>query len=172
MQLLNKLNIHLTVSNFPALGLKSITHQDMDTVRLWKNKHKQFFFHQEDISVEQQELWYQSFVKRPYDLMFMTTYEQNVFGCMGIRWQEQHWDIYNVILGNQAFGKQGLMGKCLNTLLSYAQSLKQGKFTLQVLRHNPAVSWYQKQGFRITEEYETYFFMLCDDVLSSKFEDK
>jgi len=159
MQNFDKSNIYLEVEGFPGLVMRAARIQDLETLRVWKNDQKAFFFYQIEISPDQQMHWFEGFVTRPYDLMFLVEYGQTVFGCMGVRWKEEHWDIYNVILGIQAFGKRGLMGMCFQTLLSFAYSLHQAPITLQVLSTNPAVTWYEKQGFKIIEEHKTYFSM-------------
>ena len=33
--------------------------------------------------------------------MFMTEFECQPFGCMGIRWQDKNWDIYNMNIDGQ-----------------------------------------------------------------------
>jgi ribosomal protein S18 acetylase RimI-like enzyme len=156
----DKSAIHLAVPSSPGLELRSATAVDLERLRQWKNAQRQFFFHQEEISESQQRQWFDAFMSRPYDLMLLTVFERRVFGCMGIRWQASHWDVYNVILGLPDYGKRGLMGQSFAALLDYAVVLKPGPITLQVLKNNPAISWYQKQGFRITEIHETYFSML------------
>ena len=168
-----KARLNLVVQDSPKQLLRSATEDDLEQLRLWKNANRQFFFHQEEISEEQQKAWFYSYQKRSYDLMFMTEFECQPFGCMGIRWQDKNWDIYNIILGKQNFGKQGLMGKSFQTMLSYAYSLKSTSITLKVLKTNPAAAWYQKQGFRITEDNEDYVSMLHDKgALNSKVETK
>jgi ribosomal protein S18 acetylase RimI-like enzyme len=155
----DKSKIYIAVPSIVGLGLRAIGEEDLMFLRQWKNQQKQFFFHQQDISPEQQMQWFESFVTRPHDLLFMTVYAGHVFGCMGIRWLDSYWDIYNVILGDDAFGKRGLMGNAFNSLLHYALTLKSAPITLQVLKHNPAVGWYHKHGFKITEEYDNHFSM-------------
>jgi len=154
------------ISNTPTLELRAAGEQDLEKLRLWKNQQKLFFFHQQDISAEQQRQWFEGFVKRPYDLLIMTVYDGKTFGCMGIRWHDGCWDIYNVILGDPAFGRRGLMGQAFDALLGYALSLKQAPITLQVLKYNPAVGWYQKHGFTITEERFDHYFMTYQPVYS------
>ena len=163
----DKSAIRFMVSNMPTLELRAAGEQDLENLRLWKNQQKQFFFHQQDISAEQQRQWFEAFVKRPYDLLTMTVYGGEVFGCMGIRWDDGYWDIYNVILGDPAFGRRGLMGRAFDALLGYALSIKQAPITLRVLRHNPVVGWYQKHGFTITDERLNYYFMIYQPIYSA-----
>ncbi len=160
MSSFDKSAILIPVPTLPELVLRSASQSDQEYLRKWKNEQKRFFFHQEEITINQQLKWYESFKQRPNDLMIMTEYNQHIFGCMGIRWKENHWDIYNVILGLQEFGSRGLMGLAFAALLDLAGSLKSAPISLQVLKHNPAVKWYQKQGFEITDTHESFFFMI------------
>lgn len=159
MSSFDKSAIHILVSTLPDLVLRSASRSDLEYLRKWKNEQKQFFFHKEEINLSQQEQWYKSFAKRPYDIMLMIEYKQQIFGCMGIRWQDNCWDIYNVILGRQEFGNRGLMGLAFAAMLNLACSCKSGPICLQVLKHNPAVIWYEKQGFEIVETHDSFFFM-------------
>ena len=160
MSSFDKLEVHITVSTSPALVLRSAMQSDLENLRKWKNQQKQFFFHQEEITERQQKQWYDSFKERPNDIMLVAEYNQQIFGCMGIRLQENRWDVYNVILGLQEFGGRGLMGRAFARLLDLASSLKSAPITLQVLKKNPAVKWYQKQGFEITETKDSFFCMI------------
>ena len=162
----DKSALFIDVPDLPDLHLRSVTSEDLDLLRHWKNQQKQFFFYQDEISPEQQLKWYEAFSQRPYDLLTMTVYQNKVFGCMGIRLLEDHWDIYNVILGDVDFGKKGLMGRSFKVLINYALDLKLAPINLKVLKDNPAVSWYQKQGFSITEKNSDHFSM-CYQIACS-----
>ena len=156
----DKLVIRIVVPTLPALVLRSASQSDLEFLRKWKNEQKLFFFHQDEITANQQKQWYESFKQRPHDIMLITEYNQQIFGCMGIRWRENNWDIYNVILGLQEFGGRGLMGLAFSELLNLASSLKSAKISLQVLKKNPAVKWYQKQGFEIAKTHDSFFLMI------------
>jgi ribosomal protein S18 acetylase RimI-like enzyme len=157
--ILDKSQIQIFVTGIAELELRAAREHNLENLRQWKNQNKQFFFHQEDITPEQQKSWWEAFMERPLDLVFMTVFEGNEIGCMGIRWLDGYWDIYNVILGNSLYRKHGLMGRAFDSLLNYALSVRQAPVQLQVLKHNPAVGWYQKHGFFIEEEYITYYKM-------------
>jgi ribosomal protein S18 acetylase RimI-like enzyme len=140
-----------------GLGLRSATDRDLDNLRSWKNSNRQFFFHQNEISAEQQLAWYESFALRPYDYMLMIQHQDIAKGCIGIRRVDDEWEIYNVILGDPAFGKQGNMGRALIGTLEMALKQYALPITLNVLKHNPAVAWYLKNGFVKILEAENYF---------------
>jgi RimJ/RimL family protein N-acetyltransferase len=164
MNLIDKSKSEITVKKHPFLILKIADQTDLELLRQWKNEQKQFFFSKEEISIEQQLIWYYAYEKRQNDFMFMTSYDSQIFGCMGIRWKENCWDVYNVILGLKEFGGRGLMSLTLKELITFALTIKVAPITLQVLKDNPAVNFYSKQGFSITETHETYFSMLFQSI--------
>ena len=88
-----KLDIKLEVNNDPELIIRSIKKKDIETLRNWKNQHKRFFFTKEAISSAQQKNWFQSYTLRNYDFMFIVSFKKENFGCMGIRWFKNNWDI-------------------------------------------------------------------------------
>ena len=156
---IDKAAIALTVVGSPSLSLRSITEEDLDILREWKNKNRRFFFHKEHITAQQQRDWFAAFQRRPLDLIFAVTWEGEAFGCMGIRFVAHSWDVYNVILGRPAFGGRGLMSSAFRRMLTYACSVEQAAISLKVLKHNPAVNWYQKQGFVHTLHCADHYLM-------------
>lgn len=145
----------------PTLRLRSATPGDLDFLRSWKNAHRQFFFHQAEISTEQQRSWFDAFVQRPHDYMLMVEHQGTAIGCMGIRLLESEWDVYNVILGDAAYGKRGFMGCAFAAMLTMARQERALPITLKVLKHNPAVGWYLKNGFAISFEAQDHFGLHC-----------
>jgi RimJ/RimL family protein N-acetyltransferase len=141
----------------PGLRLRSATALDIENLRAWKNAQSQFFFHQAEISPTQQRAWFDAFVQRPNDYMLMVEHQGTAKGCMGIRLLEAQWDIYNVILGDPAFGGQGHMGRAFAAMLAMALQQCDLPITLKVLKHNPAVRWYLKNGFTTAFEAEDHF---------------
>jgi RimJ/RimL family protein N-acetyltransferase len=150
----------LEVREDSHLTLRAVTDVDLENLRQWKNEQREFFFHKDEITPEQQRNWYAAFQGRPYDFMFMTALDGQTFGCMGIRWLENAWDIYNVILARPELGGRGHMSKAFKTMLAYALALKRSPITLQVLKHNPAVRWYLNKEFVITSEYDDHYTMI------------
>ena len=155
-----KVSIVLVVEEGLSFVLRTVSDVDLENLRQWKNEQHQFFFHKDEISPQQQSNWYAAHQRRPYDFMFMTVLDGQSFGCMGIRWLENVWDIYNVILGRSEFGSRGLMSKAFKIMMAHALSIKASPITLQVLKLNPAVDWYLKNGFVITAECVEHYSMI------------
>lgn len=141
----------------PDLRLLSATSSDLHHLREWKNAQRQFFFYQELISPEQQQKWFDAFVLRPHDYLLMVEQGGVRMGCMGIRLLNAEWDIYNVILGDASYGKQGHMRRAFAAMLAMALQERELPITLKVLKHNPAVDWYLKNGFITAFEADDHF---------------
>ncbi len=139
--------------------LRTAGESDLLRLREWKNSHREFFFFKEEISSEQQKEWYHAYQLRQEDYMFIVTAGEIPIGCMGIRLVDDKWDVYNVILGLPDQAGKGLMSKALRMMLSFAASHKTKPITVKVLKKNPAVRWYKKNGFVETEELQDHFCM-------------
>ena len=155
-----KPEIKLIVNNDPRLIIRSIKIKDIEILRNWKNQNKNFFFTKKAISIPQQKKWFQLYNQQTYDLMFMVVFEEENFGCMGMRWIKNNWDIYNVMLGNKKYGSKGYMGQAFKVMTNLAKELKIGPIKLNVIKRNPAIKWYEKQGFKIINSYKRYHIMI------------
>lgn len=147
----------------PDLRLRSITPDDLETLRLWKNAHRQFFFFQEIIQPEQQRSWFQQVCAREHDYMFMVRYGAVDIGCMGFRLLNGEIDIYNVILGCKEYGNKGIMSKAMCLMNGFAALKFTEEITARVLRTNPALAWYLNNGFELVETFETYYLVHLTD---------
>jgi RimJ/RimL family protein N-acetyltransferase len=143
----------------PDFGLRTITDADLDNLRVWKNATRLSFFHQQEILPDQQQTWYSGYQQRPHDYMFVVSAAGRSIGCMGIRLCEQEWDVYNVILGEPEFRRRGLMSMAFRRMLQFALAARKLPITLKVLKTNPAVAWYEKNGFQIVADGGNHFGM-------------
>jgi RimJ/RimL family protein N-acetyltransferase len=132
---------------------------DIEYLRLLKNAHRQFFFYKQEITEEQQEVWYSAYHERLDDFMFIVWLDDNKIGCMGIRLLDNKWDVYNVILGDNEFKGTGIMGQSFQAMLSFARGRRDAPIGLSVLKNNPAIWWYKKNGFKIDSETPDHFEM-------------
>lgn len=155
-----KLDTKLIVNNDPRLIIRLIKIKNIETLRNWKNQNKKFFFTKKIITISNQKKWFQSYNMRIYDFMFIVSFKGENFGCMGIRWQKNYWEIYNVILGNKKYRKKGYMGKAFKIMINFAIELKIGLIKLHVMKRNPAIKWYKKQGLKIINSYNNYHIMM------------
>jgi RimJ/RimL family protein N-acetyltransferase len=130
------------------ITLHTIIASDCESIRRWKNDNRFVFFFQEIITPQMQEEWFRKYRERVDDHMFIVYHGDNPIGCMGYRLIDGEADIYNVILGKPEFGGKGIMSQSLRIMCSYILSGSMQIIKLKVLKSNPALNWYLKNGFR------------------------
>lgn len=135
-------------------------HADIQYLRELKNLHREFFFYKDIITAEQQNVWFEKYLTRGDDYMFIVQTNNQKVGCMGIRLQDSCWDVYNVILGDHEFKGSGIMGRAFQLMLNFALSERDLPIRLNVLKNNPAIWWYEKNGFIITSDSPDFLTMV------------
>lgn len=154
-------SVLLTSPEFPELELHSINSGDLENLREWKNAHRDAFFYKEIITAERQLTWYQGYLERADDYMFVIKQIGQPVGCIGFRYLNESIDIYNVMIGVPEMAGKGYMGAALRVMTAEASRRYPGTpLTLMVLKDNPALNWYKKNGFIVTEEHDAYFNLL------------
>lgn len=149
--------------------LRPIEEGDIEDLRNWKNLNKASFFLRTDITPEQQLAWFNAFSSRPHDHMFIV--EQAVssdwqrIGCMGFRLLEGEGcvDAYNIIRSRRIEPASFNFSDPFKLMLARAARLyPEYPIRCKVLSENPAVAWYEKNGFRTVASADTYFLMELD----------
>ena len=156
-----KARIELT-SPESSVTLRTITKEDIELLRKWKNSDRKYFFYNKIIGTGQQKKWYKDYSSRENDYIFMVEYRSIAIGCMGFRKISDMMDIYNVILGLKKFGGRGLMGQALRLLCSYIRGTFAKDITAKVLTHNPALKWYLKNNFKKIEVHNDFIYIMLD----------
>jgi len=90
--------------------------------------------------------------------MMIVQYDNEKIGCIGFRLISNAVDIYNVILGHKEFAKKGYMAKALAVVCKEAMNrYPMIPIIASVLKTNPALQWYFRQGFAVMREYEEHY---------------
>ena len=89
----------------------------------------------------------------------MIEFNSTPIGCIGLRLQDNHWDIYNVIRGHYCNSSRGIMSLALKSIISFARSCFTLPIRLKVLIGNPAYRWYLKNNFYVLDTYKDYVVM-------------
>ncbi len=130
------------------MELRTIVREDIELLREWKNQHRQFFFHKGNITEKEQSEWYERWSQFDDDHLFMIISGSERVGCIGTRFYNKTSDIYNVILGAKEYGGKGVMADALYATIAISQFLRPAAAVcVRVLRENPAVGWYKRNGF-------------------------
>jgi len=152
-------DIVLTNPDGNGIVLQSIHESNIDQIRVWKNANREYFFHKDLISFEQQKRWFSDFSSRLNDVMFIVNYKGQNVGCMGFRLLNNKIDIYNVILGEKVHERKGIMSRSLRMMLEYIDNRYNQDISAKVLPTNPSVRWYKKNGFEIENTCNDYYMM-------------
>jgi RimJ/RimL family protein N-acetyltransferase len=143
-----------------SIAIKTIDESHINDLMEWKNNNREYFFNNYIITSEQQLNWYKNYIQRENDFMFVVVVNDVSVGCMGIRKIDNEWDVYNVILGLSKYGGNGIMFKCFQNMLKYINQLDNLPISLKVLKNNPAIGWYEKNGFTKRKEDINHFEMI------------
>ena len=122
--------------------------QDLELLRTWRNRHTHRFFQQESVTPEAQRRWYESYLTRPDDYMFMVLQGPTPIGCIGGRLVGKEWDVYNPILGVLSSRYKGSMDKALALLISFLKEKRDLPVRAEVLSDNlRCLAFVQRGGF-------------------------
>ncbi|MEM5507014.1 hypothetical protein WNY81_19425 [Shewanella frigidimarina] len=136
--------------------LQDVRVADLENLRLWKNKHRNSFFHKEIISPKQQADWFDSYQSDSENKMFVVMLDGEAIGCMGYRIKEGIIDVYNIMRGVETNNEKFKMSDAFKLMLNFIKHKYKKKITCVVLNENPAFNWYVKNEFVVKKEYETY----------------
>ncbi len=145
---------------------------DLETLRLWKNVHREFFSHRTWIAPDAQQAWYRGFRNDPASTMLVGLAGGTTSACVGFRQAtcgtfgierdlSRTVELFNLMCGNPELAGQGYMTAFTEAI--FAQYASQGieSVILCVLRSNTrARNWYEKRGFQPFGSDETCEFLM------------
>lgn len=131
--------------------LRSVNAGDQDLLRTWRNATRGSFFQTAEVDADGQKRWFQGYLGRSDDFLFMIMAGDAPVGCAGVRQRDGGWDVYNVIRGVRTAASRGFMGRGLSLAVAFARERLELPVTAVVLAANPAVAWYLRQGFEIVD---------------------
>lgn len=123
--------------------LRAVEARDLEDLRSWKNANKAAFFSKKEISAEDQQRWFEGYLERPDDFMFVVETRGEKAGCVGVRLKDGEADCYNII----GLGK-GVMAKAMKLLCEWAGTKWGRPVSLLVVEDNDAAGFYAKCGFQ------------------------
>jgi len=139
------------VAGDPAVGpwLRGAVAGDQERLRVWRNAAARAFFQSAAIDAEAQRRWFEGYLGREEDFLFMVMEAAEPRGCLGVRLVDGEWDVYNVIRGERTAGSRGAMGRGLELLVDFARRRAKLPVRAVVLAGNPAIGWYERHGFAV-----------------------
>lgn len=140
------------------IKLTSISIDDIENLRNWKNENKDFFFLDKEITIEKQKKWYENiYLKDENNYIFIITYGFHTIGTIGCRLINDKWDIYNVMNISNSFKGKGIMSIALKLLIDFTETIKISEISAKVLVSNLNLNWYLKNRFVVSEKLDNYY---------------
>jgi hypothetical protein len=136
-----------------AFRLRLAARDDRENLRVWKNQNRQFYFNKKEITTEQQAAWFDGYLARADDHVYLVEEEEShswkTVGVVAARFlaDEDTVDLYNIMRGLRTTADRTNMGEALQTLCRAAALAYQQPITCKVLSDNPALGWYAHIGF-------------------------
>lgn len=136
-------------------GLVPVVGNDLEFLRRGKNDNRASFFHNAVITRSEQRAWFGRYQGSNREHMFIVCSSAKRVGILGLRLiGEGKAELYNVMrVGPGTADTHGLMSRALNALIQHYSSVHGVEdFLAVVVRGNPALKWYQRNGFQIRSE--------------------
>lgn len=133
--------------------LRNAGSQDLDRMRIWRNRYRKNFFNQNKLSGEKQWEWFEKYLKDKSDKMFIIQTKKGLpIGMIGlklVKLQDKVMELGRMILGERQFRHRGFASDSVRTLLKFAfKTLKLKEVFLEVFEKNwKAINLYRSCGF-------------------------
>lgn len=142
------------------ITLRPVLSSDLMKMRSWRNSDwaRSFFLNSEIISPEQQEKWYQSYINKTDDYMFIIELDNIDVGTVAlyhVNHDEGSAEFGRLLIAEKEARGRSIGEKVLRILSEFAfNDFKLSKITLEVFSDNDkAVYIYQKVGFTVYDKY-------------------
>lgn len=132
--------------------LKSMAEEDIEKMRLLRNKNRLYFIHSEEITEEAQKQWYEAYLLRDDDYLFSVFYQEKWVGAVSIYHVDQKQDkaeFGRLMIDRTAASVGGLGVDATQAACQIAlEQLGIHTVVLEVYEDNEAAKiTYQKAGF-------------------------
>ena len=132
--------------------LRLAEHRDMSILRDWRLGAKFAFRYQGPIEEQAHIGWFEGLLSDPSRYLYMLEVDGEAIGCVGLRQEVSHWEVFNVINGKRDSGStRGVMRAGMQLAMSLAWMERQMPIYASVLAGNPAVHWYASLGFELED---------------------
>lgn len=138
------------------IRLRLIDEHDIEQLRLWRNsiENSKYFFTNNYISSEEQKKWFQNYLEKTNDYMFVIEEKEasraiGMVGIYNIDSLKHEAEIGRLLIGDKSYRGKGLGYKTILLVCKYATDyLELEKVYLEVLVSNTvAIQSYLKTGF-------------------------
>lgn len=143
---------------------------DLELLRFFKNHYKHAFFYKDEISYKAQIIWFQNFSKRKDAQIFLILEGPVKRGCIGLYRHEGFIELRNVISFSEkkdalASQRTPLYYGIIDALKKFQPISSDVKLSVDVLKTNEHIIWYEKNGFKKIEQFDNFWRMEKMEVL-------
>ena len=137
------------------IELKELKREHLELARKWRNENKRFFFNQKYILEHEQIEWFENYLKKDTEKLYIVYINDNPVGTLGVSLlsKEKPYSVMieRVLIGDYKFERLGVMSSALNQLIANLE--EDVDIFIEVQKDNDkAIKFYKKNKFVITEE--------------------
>ncbi len=146
--------------DFGRICLKPLEKEDIEPLRLLRNQEREYFATQHEISKENQEAWYKSYLKKEDDIMFKIVKKDNLQEFIGaialydIDWKNKTSECGRTVVDKDKAPEKGIGMEATKAVCLFGfEVLKLEKIVGEVLKSNERIIKVdQRAGFYIVGE--------------------
>ena len=145
--------------------LKPLEAEDIENLRILRNRNRHFFATQAEITKEGQKNWYCSYLNKDNDIMFKVVLSKKPEQFVGavavydIDWEQKVCEFGRIVIDKELAAQRGIGTETVEGICCFAfTKLKMKKIKAEVLKTNErAMAVYQKTGFVVKGETESMY---------------
>lgn len=123
------------------ITLRSITKDDLEWLRMFRNKNREFFFDNRFISKKQQEKWYKSLA---YPFFIIESHGEKI-GTIAVKESLGQAEIHNILI-DENYRRKGILRQAIAII---EKKYKTPLYVDVLIKNKEAVNAYKKLGFNL-----------------------
>lgn len=148
--------------------LKPLEKSDIEDLRILRNQEAQFFLNQNEISKEAQKKWYQNYLNKKDDIMFMVAKKEapndfiGAIAAYDIDWEKKECEVGRTVIDKVKAPEKGIGTDATKAVCAFCfEILKMKKIKGVVLKDNARILKVDERvGFKIIGDYDEKSFLL------------
>lgn len=156
---------HAYQFEFESILLKPLMEADIEELRVLRNREKQYFSSQDEITREGQKQWYQKYLNKADDIMFKIVKHDNpdlfigAIALYDIDWEQRIAECGRTVLDKSLAPEKGIGQEATKAVCLFGfEVLKIRKIVAEVLKSNERIIKVDKRaGFYIVGEHEDVY---------------
>ena len=148
--------------------LKPLEYEDIEKLRVLRNKESKYFLNSQQISSDEQQKWYERYLAKTDDIMFKVEKATNPGEFIGtiavydINWNEKIAECGRLIIDKEIAPDKGIGADTIKAICKFCfDNLKLKKVIAVVLKSNTRILKIdQRVGFKVIGDYDEKSYLL------------